>query len=435
MGSMARSLAALLFASACAVPAAVAAAEGPDRGGPPAPPPPERTRRPAEEPAHTGTLRGRVLDVEGNPVGAGVEVSAGRPGPQCTPPRAGESARARTAEDGSFVLEALKSMEFTVTAWRTPGEKSERAWAFRIPEGSTGVVLRLAPVRRDAPPPEVDRESSPHEPAPSAITGRLVLAEGPDRAHSLVIKGTPSSGGEERVFRPSWAGAFDTGSLAAVPWTLRVEASSGLVVGEARDVIPGTRGLEIPVAAHGVIRGRVLLPGGEPAGAGVGVWAANLGEGGRFGPGGASHGETTGDGAFLVEYLGEFEFALMARGPGKSDRFPHDVVPGPAVLHVAPGARDVVLRLAPRAPLKGVLLAADGQPAVQRRLMGSREDYPFPWEAATGQDGSFEFPALPPGRVRIFYRWNGKEIDLGEPEAPATDVVFRLPEFPAPARE
>ena len=111
----------------------------------------------------------------------------------------------------------------------------------------------------------------------------------------------------------------------------------------------------------------------------------------------------------------------------ESGRFPFDLVPGPAALDVAPGTRDVVLRLAPRAPLKGTLLTADGQPAVPHRLVGSRKDNLFFWEAITGEDGSFDFPELPPGRVRIFYRWDGKEIDLGEPEAPATDVVLRLP--------
>lgn len=374
-----------------------------------------------------GVIRGRVLDPDGSPVGAGVEVGAGRPGPHCTPPRIGESASARTADDGSFVLEKLKSMEFTVSAWRRIGKEAERAWAFRIPEGSTEVVLRLAPLARDAPQSELAREPSPHEPAATAITGRIVLPQGPDRAHPLAIKGSPESGGVERQFQPSWKGVFDTGTLSAGRWNFRVLAPSGLVVGEAHGIATGRRGVEIPIDPHGVIWGKVLLPSGESAGPGVWVWAANQAEGGRSLPGGESGIETNEDGSFRLEYLGNFRFGLMARGRPKSDRFPHDLVPGPAALDVAPGARDVVLRLAPRAPLKGTLLAVDGNPAVPHRLVASRKDNLFFWEAITNKDGSFEFPELPPGRVRIFYRWGGKEIDLGEPEAPATDVVLRLP--------
>jgi hypothetical protein len=319
----------------------------------------------------------------------------------------------------------LKSMEFTVSAEFRVGKETEGAWAFRIPEGSTEVVLRLASVDRDARQSELAREPSPHEPAATAITGRLVLAQGPDRAHHLAIKGTPESGGVERQFQPSWKGAFDTGTLPGGRWNLRVLAPSGLVVGEANGVATGSRGIEIPISPHGEVRGKVLLPSGDSAGSGVHVWAANPDR--RFGPGGEAHAETNEDGAFLLEYLGDFRFGLMARGPMKSDRFPFDLVPGPAALDVAPGARDVVLRLALRSPLKGTLLTADGQPVVPHRLVGSRKDNLFEWEAIMGKDGSFEFPDLPPGRVRIFYRWDGKEIDLGEPEAPATDVVLRLP--------
>jgi hypothetical protein len=420
-------LARSVFALAFVPLAAIAAAEGPSPPKPPAPPPPARARESTEEPEYTGTIRGRVLDADGRPVGAGVEVGADRPGQHCTPPRNGESASALTADDGTFVLEKLTSMEFTVHARRTIGEEIEAALAFRIPEGSTEVVLRLAPVDRSAPRPALAREPSPHEPAATAITGRLVLAPGPDRAHHLAIKGTPESGGVERQFPPSWKGVFDTGTLPAGRWNLRVLAPSGLVVGEAHGIATGSRGIEIPISPHGEIRGRVLLPGGESAGPGVTVWAANQGEGGRSCPGGTARTETDEHGAFLLEYLGDFRFGLMAQGPRKSDRFPFDLVPGPAALDVAPGARDIFLTLAPRAPLKGTLLTADGIPAVPHRLVGSRKDNLHLWESVSGKDGTFEFPELPPGRVRIFYRWGDKEIDLGEPEAPATDVVLRLP--------
>jgi hypothetical protein len=383
--------------------------------------------RPAEDPEFTGTIRGRVLLADGSPAGAGLVVFSDRPGTQCTPPRSGESACAETAEDGSFVLEKLRAMEFTVGTHRRNGKTTEGALALRIPEGSTGVTLRLALVEGNAPRSDWDCEPSPHEPAGTAITGRLVLAEGPDRAQYVALRARPASGGGERVFRPSPKGVFDTGTLVGGPWTLRVVAPSGLVLGEADNVAPGSRNLEIAVDPRGVIRGRVLLPDGAPVGPGTHVWAANQGEKGRSCPGGRSFTETVEDGSFVLEYLVDIEYGLMARGPMKSNRFPYDLVPGPAALGVKPGAREVVLRLSPRSPVKGVLLDENGQPAVPHRLVASREDCLFRWNVSTGKDGSFEFPELPAGKVRIFLPWGGKEHTLGEPEAPASDLVLRLP--------
>jgi len=412
-------LAGLLFALAAGPLSALAAVQ--DSLPKPPRPAPAPATEPTKEPEYAGTLRGRVLDAEGNPVGAGVRVRAGPAEPTCLIGAAGESASAPTSEDGTFVLGKLKEMEFNVFARRGNGEKLEGAAAFRIPEGSTGIVLRFAPVDERTVSTALDREPSPHEPAATAITGRLVLTEGPDRAHTLAIIGVPESGGIERRFRPSRKGVFDTGTLSAGRWNFRIVAPNDLVVGEAREVAAGSRGLDVRIAQHGVVRGKVLLPDGDSAGPGATVWARALGDDDRERPGRTASTMTNEDGTFVLEYLGDFRFGVEAR------KGTPDLVEGPTALDVRPGAKDVILRLARRSSVKGVLLAADGTPAPAHRLEACRADYLRPWEVTSGKDGVFEFPELPPGGIRIIFRWGGKVIDLGEPEAPATDVVLRLP--------
>ena len=98
---------------------------------------------------------------------------------------------------------------------------------------------------------------------------------------------------------------------------------------------------------------------------------------------------------------------------------------------VKPGGEAVVLKVKKGVPASGRLLDAHGDP-VRTHLLSAMhiEGDPGPGArtAIHGNEGRFDFAGLAPGKHRILAYVDGKQVVVGELDAPAKDVELRLPE-------
>jgi hypothetical protein len=388
------------------------------------------------------SIEGRVLDADGNPVGAGQQVEAVNQPIEdsvriCGNRFRGDASWARTREDGTFTIEFLDRRPYVVRAWRTGGDPRDRrlAEAHWIPAGSTGVMLRLMPCDPDADDRRLPREPGPHRPAASAITGRAVSPSGSQVLPDTRLEVIPEAGGERHSRHLPRSGTFDTGTLPEGRYTLRVLSGSNLPCGEAKGVRSGTRDLELRLDPRGTIEGRVLDSSGRPVGRGLRVRAELASSEGTRGPGHSSFAWTRDDGTFTVEYLGDFEFALTAH-PMPPWRDPLGDRPIPkatgdlasrSLTGVHARTQGVVLRLEAPVVLTGTVLLEDGYPLSGCELVATQEGRAGAETSRTGAKGVFRFERLAAGKVRLRAKLRGRELDLGEWDAPGEGIVFRLP--------
>ena len=382
-----------------------------------------------------GTIAGRVLDEAGRPAGAGVMVSAllTRRGQSGTLPAGGYSS-ARTREDGSFLVEYLDATDFTVTATTGARGAESRAYACKIPLGATGGVLRFPRKdQRDPATPNFSR-TSPHEPAPTAITGRLLLREGSELPEHFKLEAVPETGGEKKAFYPDPDGIFDTGTLPDGTWTLRGVSPDGLMAGERRGIKAGSREVAIPLDTHGWIEGRVLAADGTPVGAGFVVRASVPGDSEARGPGRDGTALTRKDGSFRVEFLKEFRFTLSVMPPHTEDPRPHPEIPASVQRDVPTGSRWTTLRFVVPVTVTGTVTNLDGKPLPGVEVDARQADRESGDFARTDRDGTFTLRRLAAGKFRVILSRENEKAELGDFEAPADGLVIKYPiEFTEPA--
>ncbi|MCP3136924.1 carboxypeptidase regulatory-like domain-containing protein [Pyxidicoccus xibeiensis] len=341
---------------------------------------------PTPPPRGTLSVRGRVVDESGNPV-AGADVSATRamPGeslsalpcdvqtpdvPMSSIDCVGEAtdvltelvlaerggapmlAHTTSAEDGSFVLDALP--EGTVALWAFAGEDS--ALAPEVATGSDGVdlVLELG----------------------LAIAGRVVdEAGGPIASAQVKLFHTAHS----RYFDASTDadGRFSLGPLPTGEYSL-VASSPGLLPTYLLDV--AYEDLEsITLHRPRRIRGQVLLEGRPAPGAEVRL------------PYSLHVAVTDGDGRFVLEDISPGSYEVFAERDG---------LHGYANADLDETATDVeiTVHLGTLVYVEGLVLDEAGQPvtgAVVSTYPG--EDAPTAEDAITGADGRFRLGPLVPG--------------------------------------
>ena len=203
------------------------------------------------------------------------------------------------------------------------------------------------------------------------------------------------------------------------PWTL------GCVV---RGVTAGTRDLVVALRNGGTISGRVVDARGIPVGEGELVVARADPK--TEEPGGIVTAFTAKDGTFTLRGLGDFRFALAVPDMG-----PPETGLDARERHV-PGSQGVTLRVGNSAVLSGRLLEADGTGAsvvslIARDGEGNYLDACYEFR----EGGAFHLRHLPVGRVHLFAsgvtgldeaRDSRGEVALGAFDAPSSGVEIRL---------
>jgi hypothetical protein len=193
----------------------------------------------------------------------------------------------------------------------------------------------------------------------------------------------------------------------------------------------GKTDLEIVVESAGEIAGRVLGPDGKPmAGVGIGAWSET---GDRYTPSAVSQE----DGTFVIRGLANGTYRLDARPPDSarnngSPRYPAGVL-GARLTGVAPGTRDLEIRMPAANVIRGVVIASSGAPlanAVVRAdlLPGQKSD---PWlqladevsSAPTDAEGRFVIAGLAAVRYRLIHVPDPSDTRVLRPLRGGEDVV------------
>lgn len=383
----------------------------------------------------TGSIEGVVLDSQGRRVGPGLVVHAGLSRESfCGTIGDGEASSTRTRKDGSFVLEFLGNHSFTVSAQRGEGPTLEAARAYWLPRGSRGVVLTLGP---RAGVPKDSLEPAPHEPAATAITGRVVHPLALEPGEHLTVLARPEGGGEEVRARVSPSGVFDTGTLTPGIYTLLVRSSEN-PAGERKGVAAGTRGVDIGVDIHGCISGQVMDSAGKPVGKGVVVTAEAILEEGPKKMRVRSSALTRADGSFVIRYLGDHEFSVWAHPSWRAEERTSDDVEGWSVNGLRPDVKGLVVHLVAPASLSGRVRREKVTPPPHAlRIRADQPGRGRPGspgrEADVDAEGNFRLEGLAAGRARlVLLLERGPSqyphvYDLGEFEVPGEGLDLEIP--------
>jgi protocatechuate 3,4-dioxygenase beta subunit len=329
----------------------------------------------AIERAHV--IRGRVLFTDGRPVPeASLDFHPLDPQPDEAANDPAES-YAKGNADGSFEVGGLRAGRYQLVASINDETRSDPVVASA---GSTNVEIRLAP--------------------PRAIAGFVRFKDGapvvgvevspwPDEATS---KGR---GFQMRAARTGADGSFRFDDMPDGTYNLVVGAdrSPGLNVRFARlsGVKAGTTDLVITLERGLSITGRIVGPdGAAPADATVSCFPMNPADPDEpLNWGGAE----VHDGGFEVLGLAPGKHWLVASGAGCVD----------ARLVVEAGARDVSIRLAKGATVKGRVLLPDGKPAKRAQvwIRDSESEGSTSADTFAADDGTFELSGVGPGLHRV----------------------------------
>jgi hypothetical protein len=261
---------------------------------------------------------------------------------------------------------------------------------------------------------------------PLVIEGRFVLEDGtpfPPGAAVVEFRTHHPNGSLKSSTRlaSAWSpdGSFRTQALDPdESYDIVVTHVPGRSGGAARGLRPGARDVEVVIRNGGRIEGRVLDLLGEPIPAGVTVEAHAKGGSWPAEPGNFAFTSTDADGRFVLLGLGDSTFRVSAGGHQS------EFIPIAAPDLVAPGARNVELRLERGVSIEGRLVDANGAaPPKGVYVQVTRQGIPLPLD----DEGRFAVRGLQPGRFSLFALVGTRVVELGEVAAPATGLTFTLP--------
>jgi hypothetical protein len=213
------------------------------------------------------------------------------------------------------------------------------------------------------------------------------------------------------------ASTFELGPLPAQQgYEIQSHGFAGRMRGRLPDVRPGDPNVVLVLAKGARIRGRVVDAEGRsaPAGVSVGGYAPSLPP---AADGARAFTSTDAAGTFVLDGLAAVPMNLQAGGATTPYL-------GEERIGVQPGAEDVTLVVREGVEIRGVLEDLHGQPVATTSLQaddGTRRAAMRPY-AQVGPDGRFTLRGLQPGRVRLQARRGDAWQDLGEVDAPATDL-------------
>lgn len=257
-------------------------------------------------PARDGSVRGRALRTDGDPVADAVVTvqSSWTYLSFVGEPRHAIVGQAHTDEEGRFVVEGLEAESFTVTVQDAFGQTASRDEV----EPGASVVLEL--------------------PSPGKLVGTVEIeSEAPPE--QLTVTVTPAKG---RPLSETFLRTDGHWSIVGVPpGTARVEVSSAWGTAQAKAKVEAGREaapITLRLAPRGRVRGRVIRTAdGEPL---VGVSVVVLSD---HGPATGAIGKTRGDGAFELSNApsGSVVIKVIAPVGYRPQRLPIEVRPGETV--------------------------------------------------------------------------------------------------------
>ncbi len=352
-------------------------------------------------------LRGRVVDTDGFPVGratVNAEPSSGRAWGHTT-----------SRDDGTFEMDALEAVAYTVRASPPPGSRFIDVGVSFGARLLTGSVEGVQPPRDDV---------VVTMPTGETIAGVVVDTSGAPVANVWVAIGMPLPAADVRARGSPGPAADDTDADGRFEITgLRPGGTYRLValgVGGVREpapliggerVTPGSRGLRLTVGSFAQVKGRVVDALGDAVpGANVSAF-------------GTSERSTTTD--------AEGRFTLVALDAGSAV----DVVAwtdtlAPTTLRsVSAGAEGLRIELREGRRSSGRALTKDGKPLALTRLLLRTPACPVAVETTTDREGRFEARGLLDARYRAAYvglvEQTYREIPCGEFDAGTGDVELR----------
>jgi hypothetical protein len=352
-------------------------------------------------------IAGRLVDPEGRPIPArGLEVSLHYPWRG----KGWRSGGTAVGPNGSFVFDCLASGRYGLSVKsQSFGENRDATWlparVDDIEAGTEGLVVTL---RRGKP-----------------IAGRMEsgLTEAPEKGYWLHV--TPADR-RTRLLGNSHSevhedGTFVTGALEeGREYDLCVRVGGRFWV--ARRAKAGATEVVLrPEPMEGVISGTVVDETGKAVPAGVAVIAES-----RDGILQTVRVETAADGTFALGGLGTS--AYRVRGGGLGGEFTW----AGSVPSIAPGKKDVVLRVRRGEVLRGTVRASRGTPERHSLILvldsdGEEVQHSF----KTGEDGKFEVTGLPPGEVSVrldCYAPDGRrDPEIARVRVPCAPLELRAP--------
>ncbi len=366
------------------------------------------------------SIGGEILGPDGKPF-------HGEPPPVAFALPVGEGAEAREGAErqaewkGGFAIPGLAPGEYEV-GFR-PAVQGD-FWCperVRVAAGAGGVVLRAALLPRIG-----GRVAGP---------GGRGVSPGPRGALEVV----PSDGSREptEVMFPSHFtatvredGSFETSTLdPGRRYDLRARGFPGFEDGALAGVAPGTLDVSLVLAERVVrsISGQVLDTLGQPVPAGRRVQATAVSEvPGAPSPSGEGTGGRTitdAEGRFVIAGLADHLFHVQATSSHDGDDFRR--LKTESTARVRAGTEGVVLRLFRFARVTGRLVDGQGRPVAKTDIFAvpaDREMRNFHGGAKTAEDGTFLL-RVAPGPFRLGTKFEGKNLLVGEFEAPAADLV------------
>ncbi len=361
------------------------------------------------------TIEGTLVDASGGPVREQVELSVIGQTPQGSPDYTVRRSQVVCDERGAFrvhgLAEGLYDLSFVPSATAEGKSGAEgplgAARVSRVAAGTTDLRVVLS--------------------AGATLHIRVVDPDGKPVEGGYVYVSTTGTmpGAHGTVVAP----AGPDGTLVTAPldrektFDLLATGFAGYLQAKRERLRPGGEEVVVTLERGGSVTGRVIDEEGRAVGAGVPVNARAQGDvAPRAGTGWTAY--TDAVGAFVLEALGDHAFTLAAGG-GDSG-----LVAVAQVRDVRVARTDLVLRVRRGVTLTGRLRDADGKP-VRTHLLAAAPTVPdgtiSPTTRIDGDDGRFVFRGVHPGRVRLRCFVGDRFVDLGECDAPATDVELVLP--------
>jgi protocatechuate 3,4-dioxygenase beta subunit len=362
------------------------------------------------------TVEGTVVDPQGRPIeGAGISAM----------PADFMSARAFSLLERSEPLKTGPDGRFALKDLREGTRIDVRAWKEGYIEGTAGGVDVPA-----AGPVRIVLEPGVR------IAGRVVSEDGKPVADAMVATfsgegGTGMMG--MRGLRRGMSGTDEQGRFELTgiePGKLVLRASApGYLAGEARvEAVAGQAPEEVRIVLRtgAVVTGKVVGPDGAPvAGAEVRVVQGSRED--MFFSFGESGARSDGEGVYRLAGIEEGRRSIAAT----HQDFQRTV----KELEVRAGENRLDLRLGRGYPVSGRVVDSGGRPVADARVSLDEPGFGFDSDdsqlAASGADGSFQFPSVAPGTYTLRARKEGyAPAELPEPlqvaVAPVAGLELRL---------
>jgi hypothetical protein len=253
-------------------------------------------------------------------------------------------------------------------------------------------------------------------------TGQPVIAA---RGFVYVLEQGTGWGGVDSLYATmDGKGGFSTPALPSNRlYDLLARGFPGFAEARVTGAWPGRDDLVLTLRSAREIHGIVVDPDGASVGAGVRVvaWAPG---GDLKEPGRSATSFTDAQGQFVLEGLTAERYSLAAGGGGSA------FAPAEPMVGIAPGGDAIEVRALKGVTLSGRLVDPRGKAVQTQTLQASGPGgmAGVAWTRVDHHQGLFLLPGLRTARYRLGLYRDAKYVDLGDFDAPGTDVKVVVPD-------